>query len=70
MKRAFQYSSPSPGSIEKMNRLRQAYSDLADLVEEVAPASRERSAAITELETSAMWVMKAVTHNDPESTPL
>jgi hypothetical protein len=33
----------------------------------VAPASRERSIALTELEGSAMWAIKSVVCNDPES---
>ena len=32
------------------------------------PASRERSVAITELETSAMWAIKGLVLNDVRST--
>ncbi|MFZ4484782.1 MAG: DUF7681 family protein [Chthoniobacterales bacterium] len=57
----------SAESLRKIAILGEAYSDLHDLIEQLAPASRERSVGITELETSAMWTIKAVVCNDPES---
>lgn len=67
MKKAFCYHKPSPDGLDKITQLREAFSALHDLVEEVAPHSRERSIALTELETSAMWAIKSVVCNDPES---
>lgn len=67
MKKTFQHHTPSPLSVEKIRRLRKAYSDLAELIEEVCPASRERSVGLTELETSAMWSIKSVVINDGNS---
>ena len=68
MLKTFAYHRPSPDSLEKIDRLREAYSTLQEAIQETAPASRERSVALTELETSAMWAIKAVVYNDPTST--
>jgi len=67
MKKTYAYHKPSEESLAKITRLREAFSDLHDLIEAVAPASRESSVAITELETSAMWAIKSVVSNDPSS---
>jgi hypothetical protein len=67
MKKTYAYHKPSPAGLEKISRLRQAFSDLHDLIEREAPNSRERSVALTNLETTAMWAIKAVVCNDPES---
>lgn len=53
--------------MEKIAKLRKAFSDLHDVIESLAPASREKSVALTNLETTAMWAIKSVVCNDPES---
>ncbi len=63
----FAYHKPSPDGLEKITELREAFSTLKQIVETVCHPSRERSVAITELETSAMWAIKAVVFNDPQS---
>lgn len=65
--KTFAYHKPSSDAIEKIEKIRKAYSDLNAVILETAPHSRERSVAITELETSAMWAVKSIVHNDPES---
>jgi hypothetical protein len=67
MKKPYAYHKPSEAGLDKITRLRNCFSELSDIIEETAPASRERSIALTELETSAMWAIKAVVVNDPES---
>ena len=67
MKKTYQYHKPSEAGLDKIKQLREAFSNLHDLIEDVAPSSRERSVALTELETSAMWAIKSVVCNDPES---
>ena len=57
---------PSDGGMDKITALREAFTAVARLIEETCPASRQRSVAITELETAAMWAIKAVVFNDPE----
>lgn len=67
MRKTYQYHKPSALGLEKIAQLRKAFSDLHDLVETLAPASRERSESFTTLEDAAMWSIKAVVCNDPES---
>ena len=67
IEKTFAYHKPSPGGLEVITKLRVAYSDLKARIEQVAPHSRERAVALTELETSAMWAIKSVVANDPAS---
>lgn len=65
--KTYSYHKPSNEGLEKIQKIRQAYSDLHMFLLETCPASRERSVALTDLETSAMWAIKAVVINDPQS---
>lgn len=67
MKKTYAYHKPSDAGVAAIAKLREAFSDLHDKIEELAPVSRERSVALTNLETTAMWAIKAVVCNDPES---
>lgn len=64
----FAYHRPSPDGMQRINDVRRAYSDLKAVLEAACPPSRQLSVALTELETSAMWAIKAVVFNDPAST--
>jgi hypothetical protein len=63
----FAYHKPSPEGLDRINKLREAYSNLQKVIEDTCPNSRQKSVAVTELETSAMWAIKAVVFNDPTS---
>ena len=67
MMKTYAYHKPSAAGIGKIAKLRQAFSDVHDQIEELAPHSREKAVALTKLETTAMWAIKAVVCNDPES---
>lgn len=67
MKKTFAHHAPSINSLGKIQQLREAYSELSELVEVTAPSSRERQLGITNLEQSAMWAIKAVVINDVDS---
>lgn len=67
MKKTYAYHRPSADGLSKITQLREAFSSLHDVIEAIAPISRERSVALTNLETTAMWAIKAVVCNDPES---
>lgn len=69
MEKTYAYHKPGNIGLAKITTLREAFSALHKTIEELAPASRERSVAITNLETTAMWAIKAVVVNDPESVP-
>lgn len=67
MLKTYAYHKPSTEGLRKITRLRQAFSDLTEDILHHAPESRERSVALTNLEQAAMWAIKAVVCNDPES---
>lgn len=67
MEKTYLYHKPSPDGLTGVARLRRAFSDLHDLLKTVCPNSRELSVALTNLETTAMWAIKAVVVNDPQS---
>jgi hypothetical protein len=68
MQKTFAYHKPSADGLDKAAKLRKAFSDLQDLMTDLCPKSRETAVAVTNLETAAMWAIKSVVHNDPEST--
>ena len=63
----FAYHKPSEDGFERITKLRVAFSDVKARIEQVCPESRQRSIALTELETAAMWAIKAVVFNDSNS---
>lgn len=63
----FAYHKPSTDGLSKINAIREAYSTLKAVIEEHCPSSRHKAVALTEMETSAMWAIKAVVFNDPNS---
>lgn len=67
MTKTYAYHKPGASGIEKIAKLREAFSQLHEKIEAIAPASRERSVALTNLETTFMWAIKAVVCNDSES---
>lgn len=67
MNKTFAYVKPSAQSLGRIRSLRDVFAYVQTQVEGFAPASRERSVALTHLETAAMWAIKAITHNDPEA---
>lgn len=65
--KTYAYHKPGKKGMEKIAELRKAFSDLHDKILATAPETRERSVALTNLEQSAMWAIKSVVCNDPES---
>jgi hypothetical protein len=63
----FAYHKPSEDGLDKITKLRQIFSVVKTAIEHNCPESRQRSVALTELETAAMWAIKAVVFNDPKS---
>ncbi len=63
----FAYHKPSSDGMLRITSIRNAFSEVKKVIEANCPESRQRSVAITELETSAMWAIKAVVFNDPNS---
>lgn len=67
--KTFAFHTPSEESKERIAQLRQGFSNLAESVKALVPKSREQSVALTEIETAAMWAIKGVVQNNPESIP-
>ena len=63
----YAYHKPSTDGLEKINKLRAHFSEGERLINEICPNSRHKSIAVTNNEQTAMWAIKAVVFNDPES---
>jgi hypothetical protein len=63
----FGYFKPSDAMLPVIQDTRNAYTALHEFLRTLPP-SRQRSIAITELETSAMWAIKGLVLNDSGST--
>lgn len=63
----FAYHKPSEDGQARIDRLRFAFSVVQREIDACCQLSRQKSIATTELETAAMWAIKAVVFNDPLS---
>jgi hypothetical protein len=63
----YAYHRPSAEGLRKITDLRQMFSMAERAIRDNCPDSRQRATAITWLENSAMWAIKAVVFNDPAS---
>ena len=59
----FMYHSPKEGQNEKYEALREKAKELAYLIDDLCPGSREKSLAMTKLEESVMWVNASIARN-------
>ncbi|GAC1661658.1 MAG: hypothetical protein PVS3B3_32350 [Ktedonobacteraceae bacterium] len=60
----FTYHPPKAGQPEKYTQIREKYKELALLIVELTPASREQSLALTELEYSSMMANAAIARHE------
>jgi hypothetical protein len=65
---AFLYRRPSPEVQTIMLTLRERYIALVSWMDGAIPESRQKSLAVTALEESAMWAMKALSLTDVGGT--
>jgi hypothetical protein len=63
----FTYHAPKPGQPEVYQEIRDNAHELARLINDHAPDSREKSLAITKLEEAVMWANASIARN--ETTP-
>lgn len=63
----YAYHKPSSDGMTRITRLREVFSQVEQTMKEVCPPSRHLSVAVTKNEETAMWAIKAVVFNDPES---
>ncbi|WP_434750248.1 Acb2/Tad1 domain-containing protein [Paenibacillus amylolyticus] len=59
----YRYHSPQPGQPEKYEAIRSKAKELAYLIDEMAPNSREKSLASTKLEEAVMWANASIARN-------
>ena len=60
---AFTYHAPKPGQPEKYQSIREKGKELAYLIDELVPDSREKSLAQTNLEQAVMWANAGIARN-------
>lgn len=60
----YKYHVPKPGQAEKYDIIRMKAKELAYLMNDVCPDSRERSLAHTNLEQAVMWANAAIARNE------
>ena len=60
----FRYHPPHGTQAERYERLRVSGRNLAELINELCPDSREKSSAMTNLEQSVMWANAAIARNE------
>lgn len=56
----FRYHAPKPGQPEMYQEIRDKAKELAYLIDKLAPNSREKSLAMTNLEQSVFWANAAI----------
>ncbi|MEK3735499.1 hypothetical protein MKX64_24090 [Paenibacillus sp. FSL M8-0334] len=59
----FSYHAPKPGQPEVYQEIREKAKELAYLIDELAPNSREKALAMTNLEQAVFWANAAVARN-------
>ena len=60
----FKYHSPKEGQPEKYTAIREKAKELAYLIDELCPNSREKSLSITKIEESSMWANASIARNE------
>ena len=60
----FVYHAPKPGQNDRYEALRAKAKELAYLILEITPASREQSVALTQLEDCVMWANASIARNE------
>jgi hypothetical protein len=62
----FTYHPPRDNQVGSYVQVRNAGKVLAELINQLAPDSREKSLAITRVEEAVMWANAAIARNDDE----
>jgi hypothetical protein len=64
IERDFTYHPPKGDQATRNENLRDAAKDLALLIVQLTPASREQSLALTNLEQAVMWACTSIARNE------
>lgn len=60
----FTYHAPKGDQAERYGKIREKARELAELMEESCPNSREKSLASTKLEEAVMWANASIARNE------
>ncbi len=60
----FKYHSPKDDQSQRYEQLREKAKELACLIDELCPDSREKSLAFTNLEQASMWANASIARNE------
>lgn len=60
----FTYHASKPGQQERYVAIRDKAKELAYMIKDTTPASREQSVALTQLETAVFWANAAIARNE------
>jgi hypothetical protein len=60
----YTYHAPKPGQPQQYERIRHACKEVAQIVVEETPISREQSLALTHLEEAVFWANAAIARNE------
>lgn len=63
IEKRFTYHSPKADQPQRYKALREKSKELAKLINESCPDSREKSVAFTELESCVMWANASIARN-------
>ena len=64
LQKNFIYHAPKNDQQERYEKLRSGFKELARLIIDSTPSSREQSTALTNLETSMFWSNAAIARNE------
>ena len=59
----FKYHAPKEGQPAKYDTIREKAKELANVIDELCPNSREKSLATTNLEQAMMWANASIARN-------
>lgn len=60
----FKFHAPKEGQPERYTAIREKAKELAHLIDQSCPTSREKSVAFTQLETAVMWANASIARNE------
>lgn len=64
LEKRFTYHAPKLGQPEKYTAIRAKAKELAEMIVELVPESREQSLALTNLEQAVMWANAGIARNE------
>lgn len=64
IEKRFTYHAPKADQPDRYRRIRDAGRNLAGIIDQYAPDSREKSLAVTHLEEAVMWANAAIARNE------